>query len=49
MSRTFAIVCVVLLLAATVVAACAPSFGGPVEKAIYVGPYQVDCTGVALQ
>jgi heat shock protein HslJ len=38
-----------LLLAATVLAACAPIGGGPATKTIYVGPYQADCVGVAPQ
>jgi heat shock protein HslJ len=39
----------VLLIAATVLAACAPSGGGAAGKTVYVGPYQVPCTGVAPQ
>jgi heat shock protein HslJ len=38
-----------LTLAAIAVTACGPFGGGSVEKTIYVGPYQVDCTGVAPQ
>lgn len=38
-----------LALAAITASACGPSLGGPAEKTIYVGPYQVDCVGVAPQ
>jgi heat shock protein HslJ len=37
-----------LALASVVVAACGP-FGGSGEMTVYVGPYQVDCVGVAPQ
>jgi len=37
-----------LALASMVVAACGP-FGGSGEMTVYVGPYQVDCVGVAPQ
>ena len=40
---------VVLLVAAMVVSACAPLAGGPKEKTVFVGPYLVDCEGVAPQ
>jgi heat shock protein HslJ len=40
---------VMLLVAAMVVSACAPLAGGPKEKTVYVGPYLVDCEGVAPQ
>jgi heat shock protein HslJ len=36
-------------LAAITASACGPFLGGPAEKTIYVGPYQVDCVGVAPQ
>jgi len=38
-----------LTLAAVALAACGPFSFGPAEKTIYVGPYQVDCVGVAPQ
>jgi heat shock protein HslJ len=37
-----------LALVSVVVAACGP-FGGSGEMTVYVGPYQVDCVGVAPQ
>lgn len=40
---------VVLLVAATVLAACAPFAGRAPEKTMFVGPYLVDCTGVTPQ
>jgi len=38
-----------LTLAAVVLAACGPFSFGTGEKTVYVGPYQVDCVGVAPQ
>lgn len=38
-----------LVVAATVLAACAPLGAGPVEKTVYVGPYLEDCVGIAPQ
>lgn len=38
-----------LALAAMTASACGPFLGGAAEKTIYVGPYQVDCVGVAPQ
>ena len=38
-----------LTLAGVVVAACGPFAGGSAGKTLYVGPYQVDCVGVAPQ
>jgi heat shock protein HslJ len=38
-----------LTLTGVVVAACGPFGGGPAAKTVYVGPYQVDCVGVAPQ
>jgi heat shock protein HslJ len=38
-----------LVLGALIVAACGPFAGGPTEKTLYVGPYLVDCVGVAPQ
>jgi heat shock protein HslJ len=39
----------VLVAGSLFLAACAPIASGPSEKTIYVGPYQVPCTGVAPQ
>jgi heat shock protein HslJ len=38
-----------LTLAGVVVAACGPFGAGPSGKTVYIGPYQVDCVGVAPQ
>jgi len=40
---------IVLLVAATVLAACAPFGGGAAGKTVYVGAHQVPCVGVAPQ
>lgn len=40
---------IVLLLAASVLTACAPTGGSSTGTTLYVGPYQVPCTGVAPQ
>lgn len=40
---------IALLTLAGVVAACGPFAGGSAGKTLYVGPYQVDCVGVAPQ
>ncbi len=42
-------VVIVLMLAATILAACGPVDSGASEKTIYVGPELVDCVGVAPQ
>ncbi len=38
-----------ITLGAMLLVACAPGVGGPAEKTVYVGPYLVDCVGVAPQ
>ncbi len=43
------LVTIVLLLAATVLAACAPAGGRSAGTTLYVGSHQVPCTGVAPQ
>ena len=49
MKRKVGVVLAVLAVAAVAVAGCAPLQSGPKEKTIYVGPYTVDCVGVAPQ
>ena len=44
----WSVIITLLALASIAVAACGP-VGGPVGKTIYVGPYLVDCEGVAPQ
>ena len=40
---------IVLLVAVTILTACVPIGGGSAGTAVYVGPYEVPCTGVAPQ
>jgi heat shock protein HslJ/predicted small secreted protein len=49
MRKRFQLLVIALLLAATVLAACATFGGLGAEKTVYVGPYQVPCEGVAPQ
>ncbi|MGD9148145.1 MAG: META domain-containing protein, partial [Anaerolineae bacterium] len=48
MKNKWSVAITLLALASVAVAACGPA-GGPVGKTIYVGPYLVDCEGVAPQ
>jgi heat shock protein HslJ len=49
MKSKFNLPITLLALATVALAGCGPFGGGPVEKTVYVGPYQVDCVGVAPQ
>jgi heat shock protein HslJ len=48
MNNRYQVFGLLVLVAAMALSACAP-FGGAAQKTIYVGPYLVDCTGVAPQ
>jgi heat shock protein HslJ len=48
MKNKWTVAIALLALASVAVAACGP-VGGPASKTIYVGPYLVDCEGVAPQ
>jgi heat shock protein HslJ len=49
MKSKFNLPITLLTLAAVALTGCGPFGGGPAEKTVYVGPYQVDCVGVAPQ
>jgi heat shock protein HslJ len=49
MKSKFNLPITLLALATVALAGCGPFGGGPAEKTVYVGPYQVDCVGVAPQ
>lgn len=49
MGKSLVLLAVLLVLGAMGLAACGPSAGGPESKTVYVGPYLVDCVGVAPQ
>ena len=49
MESRWSVTSLLIALGAMIVAACGPVAGGPAEKTLYVGPYLVDCVGVAPQ